>query len=228
MLDGLGKLVYILSRPISEIIGFILIFTLFQIVIMGLTIEKEFFSNSFGINPLGIVFGFLISFSYYDSYSDGMQTKFNKHCLNIFPKSYIFKYFTLYFMELIGIKIGAVVSVIIAISCFNYFSEENIISFQQFINLFSFIIIMYLFINNIILILKLIWRVDNKILNYIIIHGLIGVIILLYKFFLSFIDLFEKQYGVALLKLILAFLILNQLFYLLFKRIITSDSIFKK
>jgi hypothetical protein len=222
----LGRLGEIIASPISELISFVAISTLAIFVAIGYTIDIENYSTLFGINPFAIIVAMLISMFYYDSYSENFQSKLNKSFLNFVPISMSCKYFSFYILELFGVKAPTIIILIASLVVHNYFSD--FLKIHQFFNLLAFVIVVYFIINNLALVMKLIGRNENKIKSYFMNYITISLILLLSWKFEVLFDTIEKNYFVAIVSALLLLEIINQLFYILFKKIMTSGYLLKK
>ena len=129
-------------------------------------------------------------------------------------------------LEWFGVKLHVIIIIIVSLIGHNYFS--SFLKIHQFFNLLVFVVIIYCIVNNLAVVMKLIGRNKNKIKSHVINYVTISLILLLsWKFEIVFVKI-ENNYLLALVFAILLLVIINQLFYILFKKIMTSGYLLKK
>lgn len=116
----LGRFGRVLISPVAEIILFFLLFCFINTVIIGFSIEEEFFSESFAINPFGLVLGMVLQFLLYDNYNRDYRSKMNLLFLKVIPFSHSKRSIYALVSEIISTKILILPSAFICLLFFRF------------------------------------------------------------------------------------------------------------
>jgi len=224
-LVGLGKLGHILASSTLNFWAFVVAIAYVIYVVMNISIEEENFSILFGINPIALVIAMLSVYIYIDAYSEGMQTAFNKKCLDIFPLPLIKKYYMFYSLELISRKILFFLFLGFNIAYHQF--NTPFITFNQGVNLYIILTIFHIFYNNIIVISKLLWIDKSRTNSYFIIYAVILIVIGLVWKSEEVLTIIEQNMTTVIVITPLVLGCVNYFCYLIFKKITTFSYFLK-